>query len=506
VSEAYESPIHQALIELAPSALYLEDGSLDYDAIDEKLHGILGVVIQEGQSIIGDSPLDTITSAVSIGMEINYGGPAKEPFFPSKEDDPIKYAFMMYLVKLLAENLEIDLPIGKVSPALEEDPYFIARLETELSRYFTDLEGSQKIRHGNLLDRHEALTPTLNNISDLRCIVAIPAAGHQEYGNIFKTLEQFSKQDLDKGTFEIFLYLNLPRDYDEHDGDLAKDTQKTLDEVVRFRELYPDVTVRLVTSTYAGDRPNIGAIRSDLWDLVGFNMKQRGREEDILVVSSDADIIHLNRQYLSGMVKTWEETGADVVTAHLLWQSVPNLPYDSTVNRLLRYQSFIDNLRDNYSKTLHTADANTGVSLAMYFAIGGYDRHRKLGEMNNLVDGIRQYRRADKNAEEYTPVKQVEAKSKTSYLKTHSRRLVKAMSLGRAPYEAWDQGIIKFGSDDELRTADMESQLAEQHAVENWKKWLKRDTPYYVYGVPLAKKRRILKAARQVLGFSDLYT
>lgn len=499
--------LYNALTEIGVEKLYLPDGSVNFEVIRSCLDSLVDSAKDEGRIPDGPSALEQMAAPI-WNIAIDWDKKPKstdEGDMDTKNTDPIDRAIMYYLGDLISRSIEVDIPFADTNPELKENPLFQPTLHEEFERYYSYLEDRQSVRYGKLEQLHEQLGEPQAEADDLKCIVAIPVAGHQEHGNIFRTLEQFRKQDMDAGEFEVWLYLNMPAEEGNHDEQLASETQKTLDEIDRFRRQYPTVPIRTVNAAYYDEKPTIGTIRCDLWDLIGYDLRQRGRQDDILVISADADIVNLNKEYLSGIYDTWQATGADFVTAHLLWQSIPTLPYDSTVNRLLRYQTFVDGLRDNHADTLHAADANTGISLAMYFAVGGYDRNAKLGEMYNLIHEIRKYRNQKEDPNVYAPVKIVEAKSKTSYLKTHSRRLVKAMSLGFAPYQAWDQRIIEFGNNDSLRTEEMEGELAEHFAELNWKKWLKRDTPSYMREVPLAKKRRVLKAARNILGFSDLY-
>lgn len=495
--------LYETLTAIGAEQLYFPDGSINFELIETCVQDDLAA--NENRSSTRPSPLADFSTQIH---SFDITQPANSPTIEETPEekrvaDPIQFAIEAYIGKLFASAIEIDIPISAIHPELKDNPLFELQLSAELERYFKFLKDKQAVRNENLIDLYNRLTPAGTDAKKLKCVVAIPAAGHQEYTNIFTTLEQFTKQDME--SFEVFLYLNLPAEEGQRDEELAVESRKTQAEIERFKQCYPLCPVRTVNATYRHEKPPIGKIRSDLWDLIGFDLKQRGRQDDILVISADADIINLNKTYLSGMYETWQKTGADFVTANLLWQSVPDLPYDSTVNRLLRYQAFVDMVRDNYGTRLLAADANTGISLATYLAVGGYDRNAVLGEMYGLVSRIRYVRNQKDDPSIYRPLKVTEAKSNTSYLKTHSRRLVKAMALGRAPYEAWDQKLIVFGNNDSLRIESMAAELAEENAQRYWKKWLRRDTPPYTRDVPPATKRRLLKTARQILGFADLY-
>jgi hypothetical protein len=411
--------------------------------------------------------------------------------------------------KMLMRNEVI--PIGPISPDLQKDPAHKPVLQQELNRYFRFLQDEQPAIADHLIENYDQLEPAREDVGRLRCVVAIPVAGHQEYGNMYDTLAQLNKQSMPKDEFEVVLYLNLPGAFGENDRELAESISLTLGEIERFRSEQPDLQVRYAVSTYRGSSPFIGEIRADLWNIIGYDMHMRGRDEDILVVSADADIAHLNSGYLEGMVQTFDREAADIVTAGLYWQGAPGQDYYSYTNRILRYQAFLDNVRDRYtSGRLHTADANTGISLATYFAVGGYDRSLEIGEMNLLADRIRRYRCAYEDDVTQESGATVEAKSYNSWLRSNSRRLVQAMALGHPPYDAWDQRLIRFGANDAVRNMS-ESQeremalAAEAAAKQHWKKWIRETTPFYIGNVPMEKEQRLLSAAWAVLGFSKLY-
>lgn len=486
-----------------PNTLYEPDGAVNHEAV-EALIDLYG----PGPEPEIDDGLSSTVNSFSTDIELSsiFGTTPPEDDVRNPPARSLEHALGAYVAHMITAGMEFEHPSGPINPALLSNPYHKLSLSDELTRYYDDyLSGSQKVRYATLQELSENLTPPKVDAQKLECVVAIPLAGHQECKNIYHTLEQFTKQDMDNDAFEVILYLNLPGRDGENDGMLSAELQKTLEEIQRFRQAYPSVNVRNATTTYRINRAPIGKIRSDLWDLVGYDLKQRGRENDILVISADADIIHLNRHYLSSMVAARDQTGADMVAASLRWQSAEGLPYDSTVNRMLRWQTFLDSLRDNHSETLHTADANTGISLAMYIASGGYNRERELGEMSDLAWRIRLLRADPQDKKHYIPVKTVETKARNAVLKTHSRRLIEAMALGHAPYDAWDQRLIKFGADDKLRTAEMRSTKAEEQARKHWKKWMLNKTKLYTAEVPLEKRLRVLKAARRILGFSGLY-
>lgn len=490
-----------------PATLFDSDGEVDYVAVSAYLQSIKSTKDTTEVSVLGQVSTESYVLTVDMN-DPKPSLPAKLDVAQWKQDHPIDYAITAYVRHLFYESLKTSGYLS-VSPHIDAEPNAKLHFQNELNHFLHTLQTEQAANFEFVEKVHPHITKSANEVNELECIVAIPVAGHQEYGNIFHTLEQFAVQTLDPSKFEIVLHLNLPGKNGENDEHLAENLNNTLGEIARFRIHYPRVQVREIITTYRGSSSPIGGIRADLWNAIAYDMSERGRTQDIMLVSSDADIISLNNKYLTEMNQTFCDSDVDIVTAELRWQPAPGLYYNSLTNRILRYQTFLDGVRDRHADAPHTADANTGISLAAYMAVGGYDRSAVLGEMRGIVNRICYYRQPlDQRAEDgyIKPEQPVVLKTPGASLRTHSRRLVKAMALGYSPYHAWDQKLIEFGSDDNLRTEQMQSQAAEDAAQQHAKEWISSMTGPYMDGVDPIKKRRILKTAHALLGFTDVYS
>jgi len=391
------------------------------------------------------------------------------------------------------------------------DPARVLDVAAEVEGYYDFLERDQPTLLSTVTALQGQLGEARNDINAQHCAVAIPVAGHQEYKNIYHTLSQFAGQDLPADQFEVVLGLNLPApdissgDLSdiERDGFLASEIGKTIAEIERFKADYPDFPVRYYAQGYEGSLPSIGRIRSDLCAVIGLDAKGRGITADQLIVSCDADVARLSPNYLSAMVKTFEATGADIVTAGLRWQAAEGLPDDAPVNQMLRYVTLLDDFGDRHHSILRTSDANTAIAMSTYFAAGGFNRYSDLAEMIDLCWRIRSLRSI--NQKEYEPVKVVEAKTEEAWLETNSRRLLRIMALGHSPDHAWNQDLLVFGSDDALRTEAAQAGQANQMAAERGYEWLCEMLPRYARGVPEAELRKELELAGAVIGFAGLH-
>jgi len=108
---------------------------------------------------------------------------------------------------------------------------------------------------------------------NLRAIVWIPVAGHQEGKNIYNTLENYTHQDLSQDQYELLLFVNHP-EVDKQGKRVQPD--ETLSEIERFKSKYPDLPVRVIQKTLPLEEANIGTVRKYLTDTALYRHHQRG--------------------------------------------------------------------------------------------------------------------------------------------------------------------------------------------------------------------------------------
>ena len=117
------------------------------------------------------------------------------------------------------------------NPNVELDPF------KEGQAYITRQDSGHRRVINTLAEEAGTMDPSC------RLSICIPAAGHQEGENIYRTLENYSEQTARLDKFEIVVLVNRP-DKDEQGRPVVPD--KTLDEIERFRKDYPKLRVRLM--------------------------------------------------------------------------------------------------------------------------------------------------------------------------------------------------------------------------------------------------------------------
>lgn len=282
-----------------------------------------------------------------------------------------------------------------------------------------------------------------------RLAICIPAAGHQEGKNIYRTLTGYlgqrtvGKEPLDTSLYEIVVFVNRP-------DDTTPDT--TLAEIQRFQHDHPELPVRVMDKALPRAGLNIGKVRKLLTDAVLLRDTRRGKTApELIIVSNDADNEGLSKTYLSNFINKFqqaEETGEIVegVLGKVEWDPKmyvqSPLLYAST--RLFQYMDIAWRHHPIQQKrSIGSSGANFAFRSTIYAAVGGYedDPDYPAGEDLLLGRKINSYRYGIGKLP-------VIFGGAGSVIYTSARRSVDALKKGLSPAEQWRD----FGADDTLRT------------------------------------------------------
>ncbi len=481
--------------------LYAPNGAVDYKAV--------GALLAEGPDLSQitsltdpDNPTDA-RFAITFQRMAEVGITAADPEW--RRQHPTDFAIASYMVKEMMEREEY--PVVLQNEEVPSIPYEDLDFRTVATGYFKAMETLQVPAYTTLTELYKKLAPPTANVNELECVVAIPVAAHQENKSIYRSLVEYSDQDLKPEQFEIILALNSPIMGGEQADAATPRIQETKAEIRRFKRDHPEISLRGYGLEYFFMNATMGRIRGDLWNLIGYDLLQRGRDRDVLVISGDADTEAANRVYLSDMVDTWHRTHADVVVASLQWASIPGLPSNAIANRMLYFTTFLERVRQNSNKHLLTWDGNTGVSMAAAMAAGGFPRSHERMEMSNLTSRIR-FMRSDHLVRNWhhdsNTQRSIVVVAANAVLKSKSRRLAQTMAHKRNPYLAWSIPQVPFDANDVARGEGFDPLQIEANAQAYWQRW-QRQLEYVVANLPLDKRERLLKQARHVLGFDSFY-
>lgn len=296
-----------------------------------------------------------------------YGRKPLENLLENTDHTPNPYYFRRGLTpEVIAERRR------RFSPRIVENPDAELDQTEEVEWYFDQQseEHLERVR-GNAEQIAEQMS------EDVKVVVTIPVAGHQEADNIYRTLEAYTTQTLDASNYEIVLYVNHPET--DSDGN-ALDAADTLAEIERFKRDHPDMPIRVMHEALPRDRAKIGYIRKVLVDTALMRHQAVGSGSPLAIVSNDADTIAINPNYLEVMLRELNAGDDDAVVGQVDWDNRAYVNYPEVHIGTRLFQFFDVGLRVHEGRVMSTSGANTAFSAASYAAVGGYDDSEELGE------------------------------------------------------------------------------------------------------------------------------
>lgn len=297
-----------------------------------------------------------------------YGRKSLENLLDNRDNTPNPYYFRGRMSpEEIAERRR------RFSPRLAEDPDADLDQRQEVDWYLNQ----QDPDHIERIRSHAESIPEPMG-SDVKVVVTIPVAGHQEADNIYRTLSAYSEQTLNHNEYEMLLYVNHPES--DADGNQLN-ANETLAEIERFKRDHPEMPIRVIYEALPREKAKIGYIRKVLVDTVLQRQQASGNSTNLVILSNDADSISINPKYLEVMLREMgDEEEHDAVVGQIVWDDVSYVNYPEVHIGTKLFQ-FIDiSLRNKEGRIGATSGANSAFSAAIYAAVGGYDDTQDLGE------------------------------------------------------------------------------------------------------------------------------
>jgi hypothetical protein len=224
---------------------------------------------------------------------------------------------------------------------------------------------------------------------ETKLVVCIPVAGHQEASNIYKTLESFSLQDANPKEFEVLLFVNSP---DTVMTEKKEEIEQTMAEIQRAQKDFPELQIRAAQSFIPKEQVKIANIRKIGTDLALLRQKISGVENDLILVSNDADNQGISEQYVDAFIKYFEENPEKE-------GAVGNLQFDP--NAFIRFPAVemgqeLATLLDQVgfkNGNVMLFGGNSCMKGSIYSSIGGYPPGTKEAEQEWTGDKIRELRK-----------------------------------------------------------------------------------------------------------------
>ncbi len=351
---------------------------------------------------------------------------------------------------------------------------------------------------------------TDENINDPEIIVCIPVANGEEHETLPRTLRLLAEQSIDPELFEVVLLHNSRMSSEEYEEADNENSQVVEDFINRLNKEqawlekmydgitreYPKLKVRAEFAAH-GPYATVGYCRARLGQSVAVRHLLRGSKDNPLLLSMDADVATLNRDYLQGMVDTGKSTNSPVITSRVYWRSPERIDKGSMVSKLLKFDRFIQAVGVKLIGLPPYMDTGTAFRLKEYCLAGGHHWLDQFSENINVANLLHKIRKS--NDQDPAIVM-----SNGSIMGSDPRRQIDVMSRGHAPSKSWKPEVTTFGDeDDSVRIQSAPVLLAEKMAEENLESWV-WDMISHSVGPPdsrrVEQKRQVIQRGLHMIG------
>ncbi len=273
-------------------------------------------------------------------------------------------------------------------------------------------------------------------------VITVPA--YHEGGNLEKTLRNYAKLG-GRDTFEIVILENHPRSVERDDTPAV---------IERMQREFPDMRIVHLYKVF-DEKPPIGLVRKYLADAVLLRKQQVGVNENIVLISNDADLEDISEKYATTIINQFKKhKEIDAIGAK--WdfpvESFRQFPLFHASQRLWHYLDIA--IRYHYLKSPDLIGRNSAFRSSVYAAVGGYNPRAELAEDLEIGWLIKEARGYDAKRIGYL---------NSAWLVSNPRRAVaKMLSGGRIVQQYGD-----FHVNEDIRRAPLEDLLREKRDFED---------------------------------------
>ncbi|MDB5166129.1 MAG: hypothetical protein JWM37_201 [Candidatus Saccharibacteria bacterium] len=275
------------------------------------------------------------------------------------------------------------------SPRLLENPDAVLNPREELDFYRDELARRRGDDYVAEIDDNIRQSQELGGLNkDSRLLVVMPVAGVAEADNIFKTLSLYAKQD-EEALKQTTLLLNVNWiDDSEQDPTKQAAIEKTMAEIERARQTYPSLNIATFTKVWTRDWVDnvrkgkmYGEVIKTLYDTAAMSVQQAmangqiDSDQDLLMVTNDADAQGMHSQYLKNYIKAEERNkDSDAFVGLIRWGSkeADRFPGYSIATSVMQVMNLVSTRNNNgYKVQPATIGPNSAFRMSAYAAVGG---------------------------------------------------------------------------------------------------------------------------------------
>lgn len=419
------------------------------DVVNHAIPSWVGLASTVGYSVPLEAP---------IGRSLRHDdGPESSPYGPYGRRSRVEDEYRSYYP---GKEPDWGLYHSRRSPRLNANPDARLDLKQESDWYFGKIEPEYRSRIQSLA----AQTVPMNN--NVKAVVCMPVAAHQEESNIYNTLTRYTNQvnkagvKLDPSTYEIFIYLNHPEN---------KTPDGTEREIQRFQRDFPDMPIRVIKETLKPKDVLWGKIVGAMNDTILYRSNQRTNpaSPDYVMLTNDADMTAIAPTYIDNFVTELEKpenAHIDGMLGKLEWSTEAYDKYP-VFHAATRFWQYVDNITrhgtvegDGIKRpNIGSPGATFGIRASTYAGIGGYLQETGAGADQELSWMIKAARGADNSRDLYEdnyPIKMLN----TAWLESSPRRGLDYYLQGKPivnQWADWDQRAKNSDPAREKKFADI---------------------------------------------------
>jgi len=277
-----------------------------------------------------------------------------------------------------------------LSPRLKADKQAKLNIQQELAWMFEEKkarEAEQVKKIDNIVGQDKLLSQLPKDTKMMVCM-AVGAAYESE--NIYKTLSLYSHQSKEVLSKTVFVLNVNWLDQDEQDPQKLAQIKKTIEEVKRIKKDFSQLKIAVFQERYsqatlmAERGSNIhGQFIKDVHDVALRSLQLSGIDQDVFLLSNDADCQGMSDDYLSKLLEQAEkEPNKDAFLGRIEWDT-ERWPQHPGFHLSVRFMQFLDLVNRYPSKMqpkhIPTSGANSLVKASMLAAIGGVDPANNTG-------------------------------------------------------------------------------------------------------------------------------
>lgn len=282
------------------------------------------------------------------------------------------------------------------SPRLRDNPDAELQTGEELDTYVEQLRRSRGDEYINEIEARIDQSEALKAINkESRAIVVMPVGAAQESENIYKALSVYAQQDQDaKEKTTVLLNVNWIDDA-MNDPEKKAKIEKTLSEIERAKADFPDLNIADFTKEWSRDWVRdvrkgamYGEVIKTLYDtaaLAVHRAMKEGRatpEQDLLMITNDADQLGMNRHYLKHYIEAEEKyKDSDAFIGTIRWgvDAAKDFPGYHVSQLFMQSMNIAATRTTGHTLAPATIGPNSAFRMSMYAAIGGCEDRNDMG-------------------------------------------------------------------------------------------------------------------------------